>query len=921
MRRGYKLGRRGKSGWSRFLGGYMAFWLLVSPAIGQAPPLPPGMPAPVVPPEVVQAPGAMPPGVMQPPENPGGVGRPAGALRPGGVGRPGGLGRPGAVAEAGAGAEQPGAERRGGGSSAKDKKGVKYEDAPLKLVLEEYGERTGRTLLLAPEVNLGATKVTLRNQTELSNAECLEAIEAVLAMHKIGLIKSGEKFLKVVPINQARQEAMDLKMRDPRLLAGDTNAVAGAGEQASNELISQLIELKYITMEEARKAVEPIKHAYAQIHSFDNRNSLLITDTAENVKRMVEVIEYIDRKVDAREQQFVVQIRHSKASEIKAKLMEIVESQKKATGESDSTVPRQKRTGAPGAEVAPAPAAAPAIPGVIRPRVAAPAAAPGAVEELPPELSDAVERGLIRGNVLVIADDRTNLLIIITTPENMSVFEKLIAVLDVATAPDVVVKVFRLEFAEAKTVAGMLNELIGAKAPTMPAVPTAPGAPTTPGAPGVPTAPGTPGVPAVQPVEQRSSALNEYVARREAAILGGSTKSKIGELSKENIKILSDDRTNSLIIMASKGDLAMLQEIIRDMDMMLSQVLLESVILDVTLSDGLSSGVDWVQRSMIAFDKTGTGQRNAFMGFRGAGGGGELGVPAEGFPIPKGGGLSYYMTFFNLNIDAVVQMTASDSRAKIISTPVILTTDNKAATISSTQQIYINKGIQNNNTVNGGTFVNWDIKDVGLELSVTPHINENKVVMMEIKQTMSQPGKGTPTEGGEVSSTRSMQASIAVKNSQTVILGGLVRADKSSSRTKIPFLGDIPLLGRLFSFVKDSQARTETVVFITPYVLDSSEDIEQATTRRKGALNLDGLWKRGWSDSRMAEEAEGVKGKRDPILAPRGGARDVEPAGAGTNEAPDMGYFRPVEEPVVVAPTEAEAGGAGEVGLPATTNP
>lgn len=693
---------------------------------------------------------------------------------------------------------------------------LKFKDADIEFVLADYSEKTGRTLLLAP--NLPKVKITLQNQTDLTMEEYLKAIDTILGMNGIVLLKVDDKFLKVVPSAQARQEEMDIR-----------ESVDKAPIKETGELVSLMIPLKHIDPGEAQKAIDALKHPYGKIQLFDLVNSILITDTAANINRMTQILKYIDQPIEAREEPHIIEIRFAKASDIKKKLEEIMadagEKAKKVV------IPRQKPSGAPGV-VKPSP------PGVIRAREPAKPLEEEEIERIA-EIIEEAERGIIRGRVKIVADDKTNILIIITRPENMMFFEKIVKVLDVETEPEVIVRVFRLEFAEAKAVAGMLNDLIGAV--------TSKEEPKS-------------AVAKAETPEAKSAALKEYVERKEVVRPALERKSKVGELSKENIKILSDERTNSLIIMASKSDLKTIEEIIKDMDMMLSQVLIEAVIVEVTLDDDISTGIDWIQHSMIAYDQKADGTRSPITAFTGRGGGGTLGpsdaTGSPSWPTDDDGkplhGLTYYFTLFGLNMDLVVRAASSDARSRVLQAPVILTTDNKEAVITSTERIYVYKGM----TWQGDQAVeDYGTENVGLTLKVKPQINKNKVVMMNVSQTVSEPGYvGEPQAGRTVSSDRTVEAFVAVKDRQTIVLGGLVRNQTAKSRSKIPLLGDIPILGRLFSYSSSGEGRRELVVFITPYVVDTPEQIEAETVRRKRALDMEGLWKRGWSDSKLAED-------------------------------------------------------------------
>ncbi|MCK5849759.1 MAG: hypothetical protein KAH23_02495, partial [Kiritimatiellae bacterium] len=434
----------------------------------------------------------------------------------------------------------------------------------------------------------------------------------------------------------------------------------------------------------------------------------------------------------------------------------------------------------------------------------------------------------------------------------MRFFEKIIKVLDIESGPDVIVQVFRLEFADADEVASMLNTLIGATAAKKDAPSHAPEQDTK-----------------NTRDESRGAVLREYVERQrslETAAATAAIKSKVGELSASNVKILSDKRTNSLIIMARKSDLVTISEIVKDMDTMLAQVLIESVIIEVALSDSLNTGVDWIQRSLLQYKDGGS---SPVLAHTGSLGGGTL-TPRSALDSVTGssGGLTHYLTFFNLNLDMVIQMVATDSRAKIVSSPVILTTDNTEATITSTKKIYVFKGVKYDNTSsNTQTYDDYDTENVGLTLKVKPQINKNKVVMMTISQTMSEPGDpGAPVSGGVVSSERTLDASIAVKDRQTIVLGGQVRKTKRKTRTKVPLLGSIPLLGRFFSSSATTVEKSEMIVFITPYVLSTDDEIDLESLQRKRSVDSEGLWKDNWSGSKMADPVKHGRKHREKAL-------------------------------------------------------
>lgn len=710
-----------------------------------------------------------------------------------------------------------------------------FNGTALEDVMKEYGEMTGLTPLIHPAIATRKVTITWTSRTKLTRKQYLEGMIIMLTYNGVALVPYGKKFVKVVAIDAARGSAMETQILPSDELAAESDTV-----------ISRVISFKNMEITEASKVIDALKSPNGKVQPLERINGVLLTDSSANINRIMEMLAHIDQPIETKEQFFILPIRFMKASDVKARLDDLIR---------DLT--DKQTTPAPVAR--PSPVGPPIMmPGVIRAR---PTAAPVTGETTAGVEGD-VERGMVRGKVKIVADDRTGILIFITLPANMKFFEQVVQALDkdIKFIPDVLVKVYRMEFADSNEVATMLNTLIGAA--------TKKDAAAVAAATGQGTAKTQPGA---VPGPTGASTLQEYVAERRVSEdikegLSPSRKSKLGELAAENIKILPDKRTNALIVMASKSDQETIGELIKEMDMMLSQVLIEAVIIKIELSDSLKTGVQWLQNAMAVYDKkSGRKPLGAFAGTFGGGtdsqGAGGLPTPVDATGVtalPGAAGLSYYLTHYGLNVNAVIQMASSDTKTKVVSTPVILTTDNTEATLKVTDQIYVYNGqkyAQIGSTVS--PISDYTVKDVGLELKVKPHINTNKVVMMEISQSMSDPGSvGEPQAGGKVSSTRSLNASIAVRDRETIILGGQVRQDAGDSRFKVPILGDIPILGRLFNSTSQSAGRSEMIVLVTPYVLDTPGGIAAESVRRKRAMDLQGLWKRGegeWTDSKLAE--------------------------------------------------------------------
>ena len=823
-----------------------------------------------------------------------GLGRRIGALGGARPGRPGVAARTQTATEAAASTEEILKEIPKGTNGVPTR--LAFDQAPLEVLLYAYADVAGKILLPAP--NLPKTQVTLKTfeDRELTKEQYLTAIEATLTMNGVVIEPFDKIFLRAFERKSVRTQGIRTAMEMPA-----TNAVPEKGR-----VISQLIRLRHITAEEAQKALEGFKDPNGLFQVFERNNTILVTDTQENINRMLEVVRELDVANPVLEDVFVRQIQYAVATEIKTALETIVtESQKE--GQQATSGP--KASGAPGFT-----SARPATPqpGRLlslhnRPGLNKPEPAPATPNvTMMAQVSDA-DRGMIRGKVLILADDRSNKLIIITTKTNMDFFDKVIETLDVETTPEVNVEVIRLKYAESEDVASMLNDLIGNGSSSSQAKNNS------------------------NANAAKNGAANRNLTQTRAG--GAATRpqttnptfsktaaSTLGELNKDNIKILADKRINGIVVMARKADMKAVKEVIEDMDVKLSQVLIETVIVQVELGDDLQTGIDWVQRGrqkvttrermtdasgnelfwvlddegkpttsttttdtgFAAFHSVSRMVRDGFYnnGHYMLGGGGGSGSSALGSLVgaavaastngtvataanPIGGGLNYFLKSDKLNIAAIIQASKSDSRTKVLASPILMTVDNKEATIEATDMIYLFSGYQYSGSANYGSQVrNYEKRDIGLTVKVTPKINPNGTVMLTVEQTFETQGadQNVPNESGGTDpyatvTTRKISSDVSVENRQTVVMGGLTKKTNVESESGIPILKDIPWIGKwLFGSVSQKEARSELLVFMTPYVLDDAEAAQAEALRRKKALSDPRPWEdNGWSTSPLAD--------------------------------------------------------------------
>jgi len=191
-----------------------------------------------------------------------------------------------------------------------------------------------------------------------------------------------------------------------------------------------------------------------------------------------------------------------------------------------------------------------------------------------------------------------------------------------------------------------------------------------------------------------------------------------------------------------------------------------------------------------------------------------------------------------LNIGALLHAVQTDSDVNVLSTPNILTTDNQKAEIMVGENVPFKTGQTQNATTGSGTLFNTiERKDVGIKLSLTPQITSDDNVRLEVNQEISAVIDSTSAnDSGPTTSKRSASTTVVVKDRQTMVIGGLIRDNLTSSTTKVPLLGDIPILGWLFKFKSTKIEKTNLMIFITPYIIKNETEASELTRQKEERL-------------------------------------------------------------------------------------
>jgi len=386
------------------------------------------------------------------------------------------------------------------------------------------------------------------------------------------------------------------------------------------------------------------------------------------------------------------------------------------------------------------------------------------------------------GTVKAIAHQPGNMLIIVAAPQIINEVASVVERLDVAPQSDSGrLQVRYLKFANAEDVAKVLTSLVGGQAA--------------------------------------------------ASVAGQSGQNK--PLFSGDVKVVADNATNALLITAEHSDITAISGIIDKLDVRRRQVLVEALIVEVSGNATQRFGVEWMASGGAA-----AGVQN-FKNIQAIGAGLSANANAA-TPVSAAAaltaaaptGLTLGVVNKALSIGALVHAMESDNDANILSTPNLLTMDNEEAEIVVGKNVPFLTG---QNVTQGGTanpFQTIERKDVGLTLRVKPQISEGDTVRLEIYQEISSVDGGTAAEGGLITSKRSIKTVVLANDSQMVVLGGLMRDDKSATVQRVPCIEAIPLLGEPFKFTENTKTKTNLMVFLKPHIIKNTSQIDSLTNMK-----------------------------------------------------------------------------------------
>ena len=505
------------------------------------------------------------------------------------------------------------------------------------------------------------------------------------------------------------------------------------GGEARDEYVTQVIRLDNISAAKLIPVLRPLVPQQAHMAAYAPSNAIIISDVAANIDRIREIIMRMD--MSAVQQTDIIRLRYAVASDVVAMLDKLSKSEAKQSGGAD------------------------------------------------PE-------------VLLVADERTNSVLINGDELERARLRKLIEHLDTPLEQSGNVKVIYLEYAQAKDIAEVLTRVM------------------------------------------------QNIDRLDAQESGKKQTTRSGNAA----TIEADEGTNSLIITADTDEMAALEAVIHRLDIRRAQVLVEAIIVEMEVTDDQDLGLQWLFANDSGFygsninagdararsiaeallppdDGDASPLDDEF----------DLGTLAGALANTPGLSLGWGTIDDSLSMTVILNALKETSNANILSTPSLLTLDNQEAYITVGQNVpFVTGSFTQASGGDGATnpFQTIERENVGITLKVTPHINEGDSVVLEIEQEVSSVllgGASISQASDIITNERKILTKVLAEDSRIVVLGGLIKDDVQDGQQKVPLLGDIPLLGRLFRSDAVQITKQNLMIFIRPTIVRDPQQLAGAT--------------------------------------------------------------------------------------------
>ncbi|KHK52003.1 general secretion pathway protein GspD [Burkholderia sp. A9] len=690
---------------------------------------------------------------------------------------------------------------------------LNFVNADIDQVAKAIGAATGKTIIVDPRVK---GQLNLVAERPVPEDQALKTLQSALRMQGFALVQD-HGVLKVVPEADAK-------------LQGVPTYVGNAPQARGDQVITQVFELHNESANNLLPVLRPLISPNNTVTAYPANNTIVVTDYADNVRRIAQIISGVDSAAGAQVQ--VVPLRNANAIDLAAQLQKMLDPG--AIGNSDATL-----------------------------------------------------------KVSVTADPRTNSLMLrASSASRLAAAKRLVQQLDAPSAVPGNMHVVPLRNADAvklaKTLRGMLGKSSGDSGSSASSNDAnsfnQSGGSSSSGN----FSTGTSGTPPLPSGGLGGSSSSSYGSGASgsgglgtAGLLGGD-KDKSDD-NQPGGMIQADAATNSLIITASDPVYRNLRSVIDQLDARRAQVYIEALIVELNSTTQGNLGIQWQVASGQFLGGTnlaataGNVAGNSIINLTTGGTAATTGLAANLSSLNQGLNIGWLHNMFGVQgLGALLQYFAGVSDANVLSTPNLITLDNEEAKIVVGQNVPIATGSYSNLTsgTTSNAFNTYDRRDVGLTLHVKPQITDGGILKLQLYTEDSAVVSGTTSaQTGPTFTKRSIQSTILADNGEIIVLGGLMQDNYQVSNSKVPLLGDIPWIGQLFRSESKQRQKTNLMVFLRPVIISDRSTAQEVTANRYDYIQgVTGAYK---SDNNV------IRDKDDPVVPPMplGPSQGGTPAG------------------------------------------
>lgn len=512
--------------------------------------------------------------------------------------------------------------------------------------------------------------------------------------------------------------------------------------------------------------------------------------------------------------------------------------------------------------------------------------------------STGASKDVTGSRVRIIADARTNRILIKGDPGTRKRIRQMVEMLDVPSADRLGgLKVFKLKYASAKSLSEILQGLV-----TGQAVKSNTDSGSNANNTNSSSILNNNNMGTNSTSSTNNSSGNSSI-NTPAINLGSNNRNNndITSFNANGVSIIADSSQNALVVKADPQLMREIESAIQQLDTRRQQVLIEATIIEVEGNDADQLGVQWAMGDLssgvglLSFDNIGTSLASVAAGYLTGG------ASSAAAALKGSAGTSLVLGDYKEGANgsrklygALIQALKERTKSNLLSTPSILTMDNEEAYIVVGQNVPFVTGSVSTTGGTANPYTSIERKDVGVTLKVIPHIGEGGSIRLEVEQEVSAVTDNKGQAQDLVTKKRSIKTSVLADHGQTVVLGGLISDDTSHSRQSVPFLGDIPGLGRLFRSDGKSNNKRNLLVFIHPTIVGDNDDIRRISQGRYDQLySLQLALDKDGSFAKLPEHVDDVFQQRLPI------SNTVQPYKPQIYQQVPSGGVNPVSKDVV----------------------